>query len=85
MSCINLSLINSNGIENILMLFTVLNSCWQMSDSTAVIMNISLLYHFHLIHFFFFLMKSHSFIDSLGMFKSEIYSVTQHNQPAFLD
>lgn len=52
MACINLSLINNNGFENILVLFTVLNSCWQMSDNTAVIMNISLLYHFHLIHFF---------------------------------
>lgn len=51
MAHIDLSLINNNGSETILVIFRILNSCWQMSDNTAVITNISLLYHFYLIHF----------------------------------
>lgn len=51
MARINLSLINNNSVNAILVLVRILNSCWQMSGNTAVIMNLSLLYHFYLTHF----------------------------------
>jgi len=48
---INLILINST-VNAILVLVRTLNSCWQMSGNTAVIITLSLLYHLYLIHFF---------------------------------
>lgn len=79
MAHINLSLINSFSINSILVFVGVLNSCWQMSGNTAVVMNLALLYHFYLIHF---LNDISQFMGSSGMFKSTVYVAdTAQNMP----